>query len=146
MKGKFAFLCLPLMLINLALTASGLDDYMTREEQNATGVDQLSPSQKKSLSQWLEKNVQKKVPESTPPGKKPLTLSENRSEGKMIILSDGSRWQIAPEDVDRSSLWLTPFPIRIEKSDDNPQYPYKIINTYTGSSVHAQKIEPEENS
>jgi hypothetical protein len=126
--------------------SSPLDDFMTKEKQKQIGVDQLSTDQQKQLAKWLSERIETNIPKSRKKEKDAeLTLSENRLNGKILLLSDGTKWQIAPDDLDRSSLWLTPFPVRVERNDQNAAYPYKIINNYTGSSVKAKKVEKGEN-
>ncbi len=68
-----------------------------------------------------------------------LYLSENIDNGKQIQLSDGSTYEIAPDDVIRSALWIFPLPIEIQASDD-PDYPIKLINSNLGSSVKAKRL------
>ncbi|GAB4186685.1 MAG: hypothetical protein Tsb0015_04710 [Simkaniaceae bacterium] len=120
-------------------SAPSIDDFMNKQEQKTTGVETLSNQQKEALAKWLEAKLKTSSPQ--PKEKAALTLSENRFNGKILILSDGSQWQISPDDIDRSSLWLTPFPVRIERNDENLNYPYRILNNYTGSSVKARKIQ-----
>jgi hypothetical protein len=66
------------------------------------------------------------------------TLQENLKNGSYIRLSDGSLWNIRPNDVPVTQGWITPVEIKVSLSDDH-QYPVKLTNTVTGSSVHARK-------
>lgn len=72
-----------------------------------------------------------------------LYLSLNIEEGKRLELSDGSTYEIAPEDRLYTIYWITPFPIMLGKSDD-PDYPVKITNVTTGTSVNGKKISTKE--
>jgi hypothetical protein len=116
-----------------------LDDVMTKEEQKKTGVKKLTYAQKVALESWLNKNftLKTKTEETTPE----LTLSINIEDGRKLELSDSSIWEVAPNDISTAAIWLTPFPIKIAPSND-PEYPYLLINAYSGASVKARKVRP----
>ncbi|CCB89652.1 MAG: hypothetical protein KDK61_02380 [Simkania sp.] len=63
-----------------------------------------------------------------------LTLDENRYNGKILKLSDGTLWLVAPQDVQTTQIWIFPFPLKIEKSD-HPAYPYYLVNLRSGTKV-----------
>jgi hypothetical protein len=121
-----------------------LDDVMTPQEQQKTGINRLTPAEKQELEKWLNENFTFKLPEAAAqpePQKKELYLSENINNGKQLRLSDGSVYEIAPDDLVRTSFWITPFMIKIVPSQD-PNYPYQIINTNTGTAVKAKQVSP----
>lgn len=68
-----------------------------------------------------------------------LTVEENLHGGKVLVLSDGSAWEVAPQDIKNSQLWILPSPLKIEKSDD-PIYSYRITNMQTNSSILVRPI------
>lgn len=68
-----------------------------------------------------------------------LSVEENLYGGKILVLSDGSSWEVAPQDRYLSQNWLTPVFLEIEKSA-HPYYPYRIINTESKSTVLAKPI------
>jgi hypothetical protein len=68
-----------------------------------------------------------------------LTVEENLHGGKILILSDGTKWEIAPQDLSTSSSWILSVPMKVEKSN-NKMYPYKIININSQSSVLARPL------
>ena len=70
-----------------------------------------------------------------------LTVEENLNEGKILVLSDGSTWEIAPQSLKTSQSWIIPSALKIEKIN-HPAYPYKIISVQTGSYVLARSIAP----
>ena len=72
-----------------------------------------------------------------------ITVDENLHSGKIIVLSDGSTWEVAPESLKISESWIFPSPLKIEKIN-HLSYPYKITNTYTGSSILARPITPSQ--
>jgi hypothetical protein len=125
-----AFLC-----VNLYADIS-LDSSMTAEQQQSTGVSTLSPEQKKALESWLNANFEPKKIKAAGS----LSLSENIENGKQLRLSNGALYEIAPQDRVHTALWITPFPITIEKSGD-PSYPDKLINGYSQTSVKAKLVE-----
>lgn len=114
-----------------------LDAVMTKEEQQKTGVDKLSFNQKVALEAWLNKNFILKAQEKTEEAQ--LFLSINIDNGKRLQLSDNSIWEIDPNDIPISSVWITPFPVKITPSND-PGYPSLIVNINSGVSVKAKKV------
>ena len=115
---------------------------MDRDMQKKTGVDQLTPNQKIMLEKWLNdtfvvKTGEQKMEENT------LTISLNIRNGQQLQLSDGSLWEINPEDSYTSSTWITPVELTIKKSN-NPTYPFWLSNKATGQGVRARKMNPEE--
>lgn len=134
---------LSLSLLALILTCAKLqsdqiilDNVMSKEEQRKTGVAKLSFKQKIELESWLNKTFVLK--EKSPGTTAPLSLSINIDRGAKLQLSDNSIWLIAPTDRQISSIWLTPFPVKIIPSGD-PDYPFRIINLDTEESVRAKK-------
>jgi len=67
-------------------------------------------------------------------------LQENLKNGRYIRLSDGTLWNIRPQDTSITQSWITPAEIIVSQSGD-PNYPYKLTNSLTGSSVRAQKAQ-----
>jgi hypothetical protein len=59
--------------------------------------------------------------------------------GKLILLEDGSLWEVSPLDVINSMLWLPVSNMYVVESE-NPMYPYKLINTDDDESVEAKLI------
>lgn len=68
-----------------------------------------------------------------------LAVEENLHGGKVLILSDGSTWEVAPQDVKTAQTWILGPPLKIEKST-NKFYPYRFINTNSKSSILARRI------
>lgn len=69
-----------------------------------------------------------------------LYLSINIEDGAYLQLSNGDIYQISPKDMLYSAYWITPFPLSISESDDS-DYPTKITNLNSGSSVRGRKID-----
>lgn len=66
-------------------------------------------------------------------------LQESLNNGHYIRLSDNSLWEIDPKDTALTQSWITPVEIIISPSQD-PNYPYQLTNTLTGSTVHAKRV------
>ena len=68
-------------------------------------------------------------------------IQENIDSGSMIILEDGSIWQIDPMDKIEAMLWLPISNITVVISNNvSPGYDYLIINTYDGEKAHAKYL------
>ncbi|NGX38792.1 MAG: hypothetical protein KR126chlam1_00103 [Chlamydiae bacterium] len=72
-----------------------------------------------------------------------LYLSLNVDSGSRLELSDGSAYEIDPDDWIYTTYWITPFPVELGKSDD-PNYPVRITNLTSGTSVNGKEISPKE--
>ncbi len=68
-----------------------------------------------------------------------ITVEENLHGGKILVLSNRTSWEIAPQDLSTSQTWILPVPLKVEKSN-NPTYPYRIINTNSNTSVLARPL------
>lgn len=128
-------------LIASILAAQPIDSDMTSIEKKQTGVAKLSEGEKLALQYWVDNNYTKKPATSADKKPKPQgVLEENIRGGTYIRLSDGSLWNIHPSDTPITQGWITPVEIVVTQSGD-PQYPYKLTNSLTGSSVKARKAE-----
>ncbi|MCI0382002.1 MAG: hypothetical protein L0207_02990 [Chlamydiae bacterium] len=113
-----------------------LDEMMSQDEQKQTGVTKLSPNQKKLLEKWIDDHFTKKIANNT----ETSTLILNIGRGKVLQLSNGFYYEIAPEDQEYSSSWLTPTAIQIKEGDD-PDFPLLLKNMRTGTTVRGKKLE-----
>jgi hypothetical protein len=120
-----------------ALGVIHLTDMMTTEEQKKTGVSNLTPGQKQELDAWLDQKFTVKTAAAKQPD---IYLSENIRGGAQLRFSDGSTYEVSPQDRNRTEFWITPFLVKIEPSGD-PNYPYKITNTLSGVSVSAKQVQ-----
>src|SRR5579862_3339262 len=106
-----------LVLIGLGLSSLPLnaqivlDEVMSRDDQKKTGVVKLTANEKIALEAWLNKNFVLKTEEKAT--KSGLSLSINIDHGRKLQLSDNSLWEIAPDDVSKAAVWITPFPVQI---------------------------------
>jgi hypothetical protein len=69
------------------------------------------------------------------------TLSEILGGGRVVVLEDGTEWEVHPDDVDKSGGWLGPADVVLSPSTDST-YKYKIFNTWTNSSVRVRSYTP----
>lgn len=137
---KKLFLTLLTICTTSALSLHGvivLDEVMSPDEQQQTGVANLSRDQKLALEAWLNQNFIPKEEEAQPLTQ--LSLSINIDSGQKIELSDDSLWEISPDDVPTAATWLTPIPIKLTPSN-NPDYPMLLVNTNTGVAIKARKV------
>lgn len=119
-----------------------LDEVMNHKTQQETGVSKLSQKQKKALEAWMNDHFVLKA-EPTPAGKD-LFLSLNLHAGHQIQLSDGSLWDVAPDDVEKASIWISPFKVEILPSQD-PDYPQLLVNTLSGVSIRVKAAQQPSN-
>ena len=115
-----------------------LNDVMSPDVQQKTGVQDLSPKQKMVLETWINDTfvLKTKGPE-TPKEISNLYLSINVNNGQQLRLSDGTLWDIDPADQTITATWITPFPVKIGQSG-NPTYPTLLININNNVSVRAK--------
>jgi hypothetical protein len=128
------------IFLAFALLAAQVIDYdMNRQQQKETGVYKLTTKQKQALQEWIDAHYAKREEPLPIRGSSTnAVLSENLYNGHYIRLSDRSTWEINPEDTPLTQGWITPAEIIVSQSGD-PNYPYKLTNSLTGSSVKAKK-------
>lgn len=68
-----------------------------------------------------------------------LHVQANMEGGKKLLLTDDSLWEVDPNDLFISSLWLSPFHLEISWEGSDP-YPYLLINTQSQKKVRARRI------
>ena len=136
-----------MILVTLAafrvFAADALDTNMTEQDKKNTGIQKLSEQEKSSLQEWIDANYQKKG--SEPSATKSVkginpTLSENLLNSQYLRLSDGTLWNVRPEDVPIAQAWITPVDVVVSQSS-NPFYPYKLTNKVTGTSILVRKAD-----
>ena len=131
--------------------ANVLDTEMSQEDKKSTGINKLSDSEKTALQQWIDANYQKKGAESLSGSQQVKgiypTLSENLMKSQYLRLSDGTLWNVRPEDVPIAQSWITPVQIVVSQSS-NPFFPYKLTNQVSGTSILARKADklPQQSS
>lgn len=121
--------------INHIYATINLDQIMLPADQKRTGVANLSMEQKYALADWIDQHFIIKSAEQN----RALAISLNINGGTKLLLSDHSLYAISPDDVALASAWLSPSLVDIVSSGD-AQYPDRIINKDTGTSVKAKKI------
>lgn len=133
------------LLIQAALHAEEmfLNDVMPKDVQKKTGVSDLSYKQRLALEKWINDTFVLKNPPEKKKVEETLYLSQNIDNGKVLELTDGSAWQVAPDDVERAAFWIIPFPLYfVDNNDpnDNDKYPKKIVNRNTGLGVKVRQL------
>lgn len=120
---------------SLAFSEVSLDTLMTPGEKQKTGYNRLSEKEKANLNIWINAkfNLNAINEDSS------IYLSVNVKSGSELILSNDSRWAVAPEDQLISSLWITSFPLKITLGGTK-EYPYILTNLYSLKRVKAKPI------
>ncbi len=125
-----------------------LNEVMPKDIQKKTGVIDLNYQQRLALEKWINETFVLKNPPVSKKSTSNLYLSQNINNGQILELSDGSRWQVAPQDVERASFWIVPFPLYLTEntnSADNEEYPMKIVNENTRIGVKVRQLrKPDE--
>jgi hypothetical protein len=121
------------------LAVTNFEQQMSIEEQKCTGVYCLTPDQRSALENWIEKHCRLHCSEQRDTSSRGLSLYTNLEGGKKLELSDGNTYEVAPEDLNISSSWVTPFPLKLEPSSD-PNYPLQLTNTHTGTSIKVRRV------
>lgn len=125
------------MLVVSAYGDYNLDSLMTKDEKKETGYNSLTAKQKKTLNAWISQHFSLIEQDEE---KEEISLSVNLQSGSQLILSNGSKWEVDPKDRKLSSLWLTPFPIKIVPSSSS-EYPFLLVNLYdTNEKVQAKRL------
>ena len=121
------------------LVAEVLDYDMTKDEKKQTGLYKLTSKEKSALQKWIDAHYEKRAePLAQDLTERHATLSENLKNGRYIRLSDNTLWEVRAEDTPISQGWITPVEIIVTQSGD-ANYPYKLTNSVTGSSLRARK-------
>ena len=74
------------------------------------------------------------------PPAEPLTINENLHGGRVLRLNDNSIWEVAPEDINYTQLWVTPFQVKV-KYVGHGEYPYTLTNEVSQTTVKVRHIE-----
>lgn len=140
------FLIIALSICSLTFAAS-LDQVMPKDVQKSTGVDKLSKKEQEALADYISQLKEEHVPATAPstvdsqnPDMPKLTMRENLQGGKLLKLSDGSIWQVDPNDLNISRIWLFPFDVEITQDPHSDAYPYKMKNLSTGTIINVRKL------
>jgi hypothetical protein len=133
-----------------------IEDVMTPQELKDTGLFGLTASQRTALNTWLNRYTTAvfkaaggasslRGSASSPCRVYPNTgekesITEN-GHGKVLILLDGSMWQVMGVDTVDSLLWLPVEDVIVIKAERPVGcYTYTIINTEEGEKVQAQYL------
>lgn len=128
-----------ILIAGSLVSQSILDNEMNLQERKKTGVYKLSAKEKTALYAWIEAGYVKRETPLAVAEADQSVLEENLRSGSYIRLSNNTLWNIHPDDVPVTQGWITPVDITVSPNDD-PQYPFKLTNTLSGSSVRAKKV------
>ncbi len=129
-----------LLAMTHILAAEALDHEMTSQEKKSTGVYKLSDKEKAALQKWIDAHYERREAPEEQGDLGTWMLQENLRNGRYIRLANGSLWNIHPSDTNLAQGWITPVDIAVTQSGD-PEYPFKLTNTVTGTSLRARKAQ-----
>lgn len=66
-------------------------------------------------------------------------IKSKSSNGSMIALEDGSKWEVSPLDRVYSIIWLPITDIIVTESG-KPLYPYRLVNSDDDETVEAKLL------
>jgi len=129
-----------------------MDKVMTGDDLRTTGVGSLTAPQRAALDRWLSaytmQVLQYAQGSGKPAGSAPSTyvgsggghwIKSKADNGGIIILEDGSMWEINSLDRIDTSLWLPITNITVIKaSSPIGDYKYTLINTEDGEKALAK--------
>lgn len=156
--------------VRLAVAQTGkldltVEEVMTPQELKDTGISGLTASQRTALNSWLNRYTQtvirvaggansvrepmapsiSSIPSASPSCKTYSNTGEKESitenaDGKILILLDGSMWQVMDIDTVDSSLWLPVEDVLVIRAERPIGcYTYTIINT----EENAEKVQAQ---
>lgn len=136
------------------MAATNLDQQMSLQDKQQTGIVNLSLKQRQSLALWIDRYYVPIDDPSAQNGSKAETgeiskkqslssqsetflLMKNLNGGKELILNDLRQWVIDPDDVSISQKWEESAQIRVEQGFDTA-FPFILMNLKTDESVKAR--------
>ena len=120
-------------MLAILFTAAIVLNAMSPEEMEETGLVKLTVRERLALQDWIEYKSAKKKRAG------PI-LEEVIKAGRFIRLTDRSLWEISLGDKPITQSWITQVEIQVAPSGEE-DYPFRLTNTLTGSSVKARKAE-----
>ncbi len=116
---------------------------MSKEALKKSGLNKLNDREKRELERWIDAHYERKTPALSNREKKGCPrVEENLRGGRFLRLSDETLWKIHPSDIPIVQGWITPVQLLFGETQ-LAEYPTKLTNTLTGSSVRAKKVTEE---
>ncbi|HEY7090200.1 MAG TPA: hypothetical protein VH518_19035 [Tepidisphaeraceae bacterium] len=140
-----------------------IQDVMTPQESVAAGIDKLTPAQRAAMEAWLNRYTAAVIRIAATSQEPQRVAAEAQShkaqgyaglggghwiktngEGKIIVLEDGSTWEVEAVDQIDSLLWLPVTDISVVLARDPiGEYRYTLINKEDGEKVLAKYVGSE---
>lgn len=123
---------------------------MTAEQLKNTGVADLTLDQRRALDQWLNEYTARVIEVALKPRDKAKAYAgvgkghwvrKTIDGGKLIILEDGSLWEVSALDRINTALWLATTDITvIEARAPIGDFKYVLINTDDGETAKVKYL------
>lgn len=127
---------------------------MTGDQLRKTGVEGLTPAQRSALDQWLSEYTHRvlQLAQDSPKAANPVSggyagssgghwVKSKVDNGAMVILEDGSMWEINSLDRINTALWLPITNVTVLKAGAPVgDYKYTLINTDDGEKALAKYL------
>ena len=123
------------VVATLLLAAPLFDANMSPQDKKNTGIYKLSDQEKGALKEWVDNSYSRPTAKKTNP-----SLSEILYNGSYLRFTDNSIWNVRPQDTPISQGWISEVEILIDPSDD-PNYPFKLTNNISKSSIYAKRVQ-----
>ena len=152
-------------LNQLSVTAPGaiapgqmlwIDKVMSPEEMRITGITTLTPEQRKALDLWLFQYTGRLIHRSQPAGGTEALersylgvggghwIKSKGNGGTLIVLEDGSVWEINSLDRIDTALWLPITDVTVlNASSPIGEYRYTLVNKEDGEQALAKYLGKE---
>lgn len=148
-------LLIPVLLTGTSLLSSAwaqrsptvtVDQVMTAAEMRATGIAKLSPAERAAFERWLTEYTLRVYALARGSSEyagvgRGHWIQEVSDGGRMVILEDGSIWEISTIDQIYTMLWLPITDITVvESRSPIGDFKYVLVNTDDGEEALAKYI------
>jgi len=147
--------CAVVSLLHVAIAVTqnlSIDQVMTPAQLEATGVASLNPSQRAALDRWLTEYTLRVVQGAkggdAMPGGTPAAyggigsghwVMKVSSGGRVVLLEDGSLWEIQAADRAQTGIWrpMSDITVTVARTSTG-DYKYALFNKDHGDTVVAR--------
>lgn len=141
------FLLFSFLSVSLFSASSlNLKEAMSHRDFARTGVQELPPRQRERLEDWIENYVKERIREEMnlleqeEKEREILLLEEVGENGRVVVLEDGSVWDVSVLDARKARYWLRGQKIWVRKIDSMSR-PFRLVNRSVGQGVNVRLIQ-----